>query len=162
MKFVFKPARGKGAAGGTAVDSLVSPGCIVSGGIVRSSVLSYNVMVRSWAEVDESVIMDNVEVGRHCRIKKAIIDKHNVIPPYTEIGIDPAEDRKRFTVTPRESSSFPRAIFRRNRCRTPPMRLKLPGCPVCSFSHIVAGKRSFPGLRSSPGNLRGRRSLVGG
>ena len=50
--------------------------------------------VRSWAEVDESVIMDDVEVGRHCKIKKAIIDKHNVIPPYTEIGINPLATAK--------------------------------------------------------------------
>ncbi len=110
-KFVFNQPEGKEPRVGTAVDSLVSPGCIVSGGIVRSSVLSYNVMVRSWAEVDESVIMDNVEVGRHCRIKKAIIDKHNVIPPYTEIGIDPAEDRKRFTVTPRGIVVVPKGHF---------------------------------------------------
>lgn len=110
-KFVFNQPEGKEPRVGTAVDSLVSPGCIVSGGIVRSSVLSYNVMVRSWAEVDESVIMDDVEVGRHCRIKKAIIDKHNVIPPYTEIGIDPAEDRKRFTVTPRGIVVVPKGHF---------------------------------------------------
>ncbi|HOV85808.1 MAG TPA: glucose-1-phosphate adenylyltransferase [Syntrophobacteraceae bacterium] len=110
-KFVFNQREGKNPRVGTAVDSLVAPGCIVSGGTVRSSVLSYNVMVRSWAEVDESVIMDNVEVGRHCRIKKAIIDKHNVIPPHTQIGIDPAEDRKRFVVTPRGIVVVPKGYF---------------------------------------------------
>lgn len=78
---------------------------------MRSSVLSYNVSVRSWAEVDESVIMDNVEVGRHCRIKKAIIDKHNVIPPHTDIGMDPQEDRKRFDVTPRGIVVVPKNHF---------------------------------------------------
>ncbi len=95
-----------------ALDSIVSPGCIISGATVRSSVLSCNVMVRSWAEIDESVIMDNVEVGRHCRIKKAIIDKHNIIPPHTQIGIDPQEDRKRFHVTPRGITVVPKSYFK--------------------------------------------------
>lgn len=110
-KFVFNQPDHKQPRIGTAVDSIVSAGCVISGGIVRSSVLSYNVTVRSWAEVDESVIMDNVEVGRHCRIKKAIIDKHNVIPPHTHIGIDPQEDRKRFEVTPRGIVVVPKNYF---------------------------------------------------
>jgi len=86
---------------GMALDSIVSHGTIISGGVVKNSVLSYNVMVRSWSEVRESVIMSDVEIGRHCRIMKAIIDKRNIIPPNTAIGYDPEEDRKRFTVTPR-------------------------------------------------------------
>jgi glucose-1-phosphate adenylyltransferase len=110
-KFVFNQPDSKPPRIGTAVDSLVAPGCIISGGIVRSSVLSYNVTVRSWAEVDESVIMDDVEIGRYCRIKKAIIDKHNIIPPYTQIGIDPQEDRKRFEVTPRGIVVVPKGYF---------------------------------------------------
>ncbi|MDR3566828.1 MAG: glucose-1-phosphate adenylyltransferase [Syntrophobacteraceae bacterium] len=97
---------------GTAVDSMISPGCIISGGTVRSSVLCCDVTVRSWAQVDESVIMDHVEVGRHCRIKKAIIDKDNVIPPNTEIGINPQADRERFTVTPRGIVVVPRGFFK--------------------------------------------------
>ncbi len=100
-KFIFNMPDNTEPRTGTAIDSLVSPGCIISGGVVRSSVLSCDVTVRSWATVDESVIMDHVEVGRHCKIKKAIIDKDNVIPPYTEIGINPQSDRERFTVTPR-------------------------------------------------------------
>lgn len=111
-KFVFNQPDAKPPRIGTAVDSLVAPGCIISGGIVRSSVLSYNVMVRSWAEVDESVIMDNVEIGRNCRIKKAIIDKHNVIPPGTQIGIEPQEDRKKFEVTPRGIVVVPKGYFK--------------------------------------------------
>jgi glucose-1-phosphate adenylyltransferase len=71
-------------------------------------------MVRSWAEVDESVIMDDVEIGRNCRIKKAIIDKHNVIPAGTQIGIDPQEDRKHFQVTPRGIVVVPKGHFPRN------------------------------------------------
>lgn len=111
-KFVFNEPGGKESRTGMAVDSVVSHGCIISGGTVRSSVLSYNVTVRSWAEVDESVIMDNVEIGRHCRIKKAIIDKHNVIPPHTEIGINPLADRERFTVTPRGIVVVPKGYFK--------------------------------------------------
>jgi glucose-1-phosphate adenylyltransferase len=97
---------------GTAVDSLISPGCIISGGTVRSSVLSCDVTVRSWAQVDESVIMDRVEVGRHCKIKKAIIDKENVIPPNTEIGINPQADREKFSVTPRGIVVVPKGYFK--------------------------------------------------
>ena len=111
-KFVFNHPEHREPRTGTAVDSLVSPGCIISGGTVRSSVLSWDVTVRSWAQVDESVIMDNVEVGRHCKIKKAIIDKENVIPSYTEIGINPQADRERFTVTPRGIVVVPKGYFR--------------------------------------------------
>jgi glucose-1-phosphate adenylyltransferase len=96
---------------GKALDSLVSPGCIVSGGLVRSSVLSRDVYVHSWSQVEESVIMSRVEVGRHAKIKKAIIDKDNIIPPGTSIGYDPAEDRKRFTVTPRGIVVVRKAYF---------------------------------------------------
>ncbi len=113
-KFVFNQPDSRPPRVGMALDSLVSPGCIISGGVVRSSVLSYKVMVRSWAEVDESVIMDDVEIGRNCRIKKAIIDKHNVIPAGTQIGIDPQEDRKRFEVTPRGIVVVPKGYFPRN------------------------------------------------
>jgi len=110
-KFVFNHPENMEPRTGTAVDSLVSPGCIIRGGTVRSSVLSWDVTVRSWAQVDESVIMDRVEVGRHCKIKKAIIDKENVIPSYTEIGINPQADRERFTVTPRGIVVVPKGYF---------------------------------------------------
>jgi glucose-1-phosphate adenylyltransferase len=99
-KFIFASERQKGFRVGKALDSLVAPGCIVSG-IVRDCVLSSNVTIRSWATVDESVILDGVVVGRHCKIRKAIIDKENIIPPHTEIGYHPTEDSKRFTVTQR-------------------------------------------------------------
>lgn len=97
---------------GMALDSIVSQGSIISGGVVKSSVLSPNVIVNSWTEVCESVIMADVEIGRHCRIMKAIIDKGNRIPPHTEIGYNPEEDRKRFTVTPRGIVVVPKATFR--------------------------------------------------
>jgi len=111
-KFVFNQRDGNPPRVGMAVDSMVASGCIISGGIVRSSILSYNVMVRSWAEVDESVIMDGVEIGRNCKIKKAIIDKDNVIPPDTRIGIDPHEDRKNFEVTPRGIVAVRKGYFK--------------------------------------------------
>jgi glucose-1-phosphate adenylyltransferase len=97
---------------GQALDSIVAHGCIISGGTVRNSVLSYNVNVRSWAEVDESVILDDVEVGRYCKIKKAIIDKDNIIPPYTEIGINPAADRERFHVSQRGIVVVPKGYYK--------------------------------------------------
>lgn len=109
-KFVFATERQEGYRVGKALDSLVAPGAIVSG-VVRNCVLGYNVVVRSWAELDESVIMDGVTVGRGSRIKKAIIDKGNDIPDGTEIGFKPWEDRQRFTVTPRGITVVPKAFF---------------------------------------------------
>lgn len=110
-KFVFATEREENIRVGKALDSLVSSGCIISG-IVQNSVLSYNTTVRSWARVDETVILGRVTVGRHSKIKKAIIDKDNVIPPHTEIGYNPREDAKRFTVTPRGIVVVPKGYFR--------------------------------------------------
>ena len=109
-KFVFATERVEGYRVGKALDSLVAPGAIVSG-VVRNCVLGCNVVVRSWSELDESVIMDGVTVGRGSRIKKAIIDKGNDIPDGTEIGFNPREDRKRFTVTPRGITVVPKGYF---------------------------------------------------
>jgi glucose-1-phosphate adenylyltransferase len=110
-KFVFSVERKEHFRVGKALDSLVAPGCIVSG-IVRNCVLSHNVTVRSWATVDESVILDRVVIGRHCKIKKAIIDKDNIIPAGTEVGLDPMADSKRFTVTPRGIVVVPKGCFK--------------------------------------------------
>jgi len=101
VKTVFSHEYGTEARAGRALDSLVAHGSIISGGVVRNSVLSYNVFVHSWSSVEESVIMENVVVGRHARIKKAIIAEGVHIPPYTEIGYHPEVDRDRFTVTHR-------------------------------------------------------------
>jgi glucose-1-phosphate adenylyltransferase len=109
-KFVFSNERPNGFRVGKALDSLVAPGSIVSG-IVRNSVISYYVVVQSWATVEESVIMDDVVVGSHCKIKKAIIDKHNTIPAHTEIGYNPNEDKKQFTLTPRGIVVVPKNFF---------------------------------------------------
>jgi len=85
---------------GVAIDSLVSAGCIISGATVRRSVLSTNTFVHSYAEVTDSVLLPNVEVGRYARIRRAIIDKGTQIPPGTHIGFDEAEDRQRYYVCP--------------------------------------------------------------
>jgi len=74
-------------------------------------VLSYNVFVQSWASVDESVILENVVIGRHARIKKAIIAEGVVIPPHSEIGYHPRQDRDRFTVTSRGITLVTRENF---------------------------------------------------
>lgn len=85
---------------GEATDSLVCPGCIVSGGQVRRSILSQGVRVNSYAVVEDSILFEGAEIGRYCRIRKAIIDKDVKLPPYTVIGFDPELDRKRgFTIS---------------------------------------------------------------
>lgn len=84
---------------GRATDALVSEGCIISGGTVNRSVLSPRVRVNSWAEVTDSILLENVEIGRHSVVKRAIIDKNVSIPPGTKIGVDLDADRRRFTVT---------------------------------------------------------------
>jgi glucose-1-phosphate adenylyltransferase len=98
-KFVFAQEE-KGGRLGIGLDSIISHGCIVSGGRVQNSVLSPNVRINSYSEVRESILMENVEIGRHSRIRKAIIDKDVTIPPGTEIGYDLEEDKKRYHVTP--------------------------------------------------------------
>jgi glucose-1-phosphate adenylyltransferase len=80
--------------------------------VVRNSVLSTNVVVQSWSKVDESVIMDNVIIGRNCRVKKAIIDKQNHLPQGEKIGLNPQEDMKRFKVTERGITVVPKGYFK--------------------------------------------------
>ncbi len=84
---------------GLATNSMVSEGCIISGGHVDRSILGPRVRVNSFSMVSESILFDGVEVGRHARVKRAIIDKGVLIPPGTTIGYDDAEDRRRFTVS---------------------------------------------------------------
>jgi glucose-1-phosphate adenylyltransferase len=97
-KFVFAQEE-KGGRLGTALDSIVAHGSIISGGRIQNSVLSPNVRVNSYSEVYESILMENVQIGRHSRIRKAIIDKDVVIPPGTEIGYNLEQDRRRYHVT---------------------------------------------------------------
>jgi glucose-1-phosphate adenylyltransferase len=84
---------------GTAINSILSNGCIISGGSVKRSVLSPRVVVHSYAEVEDSILLEGVDIGRHAKIRRTIIDKDVQIPPKTEIGYDLDEDAKRFTVT---------------------------------------------------------------
>ena len=94
-KFVFaEPGRR-----GEAVDSIVSMGCIVSGGAVKNSLLSPDVRVNSYAEVDSSIVFSHVNIGRHCRIRRAIIDRDVHIPEGTVIGYDPQADKQNYFVT---------------------------------------------------------------
>ncbi|RJP29217.1 MAG: glucose-1-phosphate adenylyltransferase [Candidatus Omnitrophota bacterium] len=84
---------------GLVLDSLVSVGCIISGGRVQRSILSPNVRINSYSQVYDSILMEGVNVGRYAKIKRAIIDKDVNIPQGMVIGYDQAEDRKRFHVT---------------------------------------------------------------
>jgi glucose-1-phosphate adenylyltransferase len=84
---------------GMALNSIVSNGCIISGGKVERCVLSPDVRINSFSEVTDSILMEGVDVGRYARIKRAIIDKYVKVPPKMEIGYDLEKDKKRFIVT---------------------------------------------------------------
>jgi glucose-1-phosphate adenylyltransferase len=84
---------------GAALDSIVSGGCILSGGRVIRSVLGYDVRVNSFSEVENSIIFNHVNIGRHSRIRNAVIDRHVVLPEHTEIGYDLEADRSRYHVS---------------------------------------------------------------
>ncbi len=84
---------------GIAVDSMVSAGCIVSGGRVTQSILSPDVRINSYTEVESSILYSHVNIGRYSRIRRAIIDRHIHIPEHTEIGYNLEEDRKNYHVT---------------------------------------------------------------
>ncbi|MGC8805784.1 MAG: sugar phosphate nucleotidyltransferase, partial [Candidatus Ratteibacteria bacterium] len=84
---------------GMVLDSIIGGGCIISGGKVYKSVLSPWVRINSYAEVSESILLDRVNVGRYCKIRRTIIDKNVVVPPGTIIGYDASEDKKRFVVS---------------------------------------------------------------
>jgi glucose-1-phosphate adenylyltransferase len=94
-KFVFAES----GRTGEALDSLVSQGCIISGGQVKTCVLSPDVRVNSYSEVDSSILFSHVNVGRHCRIRRAILDRDVHIPEGTTIGFDAEADRQRYFVT---------------------------------------------------------------
>jgi len=94
-KFVFDDDDRRGMA----VDSMVSGGCLISGSAVRRSLLFSNVRVNSYCTVEDAVVLPNVEIGRHCVLRRVVIDKACRLPPGMKIGVDLAEDRKRFQVT---------------------------------------------------------------
>ena len=94
-KFVF----GEPGRTGMAINSVISAGCIVSGAVVRNSVLSQDVRVNSYAEVESSIIFTHVDIGRHCHIRRAIIDRDVHLPEGTVIGYDREADRRNYFVT---------------------------------------------------------------
>jgi len=96
-KFVFADSISQRI--GIATDSLVSDGSIISGGTINRCVLHPRVRIHSYSDIDESILMDGVEVGRHSKIRRTIVDKGVKLPANTTIGYDAELDRQRFTVT---------------------------------------------------------------
>lgn len=80
---------------GEAINSVVSGGCIISGSTLRSSICFSNVRVHSYGLIEDAVILPDVEIKRHCKLKKVIIDRGCVIPEGTTIGYDHEQDRAR-------------------------------------------------------------------
>jgi glucose-1-phosphate adenylyltransferase len=119
-KFVFSGLGGSGRKG-HALDSIVCPGCIVSGGKVVGSVLGPCVRINSYSLVEDSILFDDVRIGRYARIRRAIIEKGVEIPERTDVGYDLEKDRARgFTVSSGGIVVIPRAenideMFRRAR-----------------------------------------------
>src|SRR5215472_15906298 len=114
-KFVFDEEGRRGAA----LDSIVSGGCILAGGLVRQSVLGPSVRVHTGAEVEGCVIMDNCDIGRRAKLRRAILDKNIRIPEGVTVGYDPEADRTRgwhvtetgIVVIGRGYSSVPMAVM---------------------------------------------------
>ncbi len=94
-KFTFDDENRRGEA----IDSIVSGGCILSGGRVRNSILGRGVKVHAGALVEDSVILDNCDIGRRAKVRRAILDKNVRVPPDSTIGYDPEQDRKHYHVT---------------------------------------------------------------
>ncbi|MBV6511500.1 MAG: glucose-1-phosphate adenylyltransferase [Ignavibacteriales bacterium] len=84
---------------GRTLNSMLCDGTVVSGGLVERSIIGANVRVNSYSYITDSIIMNSCNIGRRVKIRRAIIDKNVVIPEGTEIGFDPVEDRKKFTVS---------------------------------------------------------------
>lgn len=90
---------------GKAINSVVSDGCIVSGSTVTNSILSNSCYIHSYATINNCIIMDQVDIGEHCRIRNSIIDKHNELPANTVIGYNREDDERRFTVVDLDSAT---------------------------------------------------------
>ena len=120
-KFVFRDEAQ--ARVGIATDSMVSHGCIISGGRIHRSVLGVGCRVNSFSEVEECVLFEQVRVGRHAKIRRAIIDKDVEIPAGTVIGFDRDADLQRFFVTEQGTVVIPK-------------RAKLDGSEVGMWGHL--------------------------
>jgi glucose-1-phosphate adenylyltransferase len=96
-KFVFDDDGRRG----TAIDSIVASGCIISGSVVRRSLLFSNVRVREFCTIEDSVVLPGVDIGRNVVLKRTVVEKHCRLPDGLEVGVDPAEDRRRFRVSER-------------------------------------------------------------
>jgi len=110
-KFVFAGGRGEEgghARMGIATDSLVSEGCIISGGRIDRTVLSPGVRINSYSHVEESILMDDVQIGRRAKVRRAILDKGVDVPADAEIGYDVEADRRRFHVSDEGSVVVPK------------------------------------------------------
>lgn len=97
-KFLFADLQ-EGGRMGAAVDSIVSTGCVISGGRIQRCVLSPRVRTNSFSYSFECILMEGVDVGRYAKLRRVIADKGVWIPPKTQIGYDPEEDAARFTIT---------------------------------------------------------------
>jgi glucose-1-phosphate adenylyltransferase len=97
-KFLFSDSLDSGRMG-IAVDSIVSTGCVISGGRIQRCVLSPRVRTNSFSYAFECILMEGVDVGRYAKLRRVIVDKGVRIPPKTQIGYDPDEDAARFTIT---------------------------------------------------------------
>lgn len=96
------PARTVSSATGNEgifINSIIANGVVNSGGSVHHSIISSNVRIDDSATIADSIVFDGVHVSEGCTLKNCIIDKHVVIPPFTEIGIDPVKDAQRFTIS---------------------------------------------------------------
>src|SRR4029078_9795985 len=99
-KFVFAQTNEQHPRVGTALDSMVCNGSIISGGRVERCIISPDVRVNSWAQVEDSILFEGVNIGRHAKVRRTIIDKGVSIPEGIEVGYDLDQDRARgFTVT---------------------------------------------------------------
>jgi glucose-1-phosphate adenylyltransferase len=107
VKFVFADPTSRRV--GIATDSMVCEGSIVSGGHIDRSIIGPFVRINSYAQVDESIIFEGAEIGRHARLRRCIIDKYVKVPPHVEIGYDPTADLQRgFTISDEGVTVAPR------------------------------------------------------
>jgi len=97
---------------GLAISSLLADGCLIKGGKVFNSIISNDVIVNDYSDISHSIIYEGVNIGEGCKIRKAIIDKNNKIPPDTSIGYNLEDDKKKFTVSEGGVVVVPKEYFK--------------------------------------------------